>query len=86
MAYKVFYTSKAEKQLTKLSQTDIPKVIQKIGKLNVPFPVNLDIRKMVNTPNFYRLRAGKVRVIFEILDTSKEIWIRKIKYRGSVYE
>ncbi|OGY49294.1 MAG: hypothetical protein A3D39_00500 [Candidatus Buchananbacteria bacterium RIFCSPHIGHO2_02_FULL_39_17] len=86
MSYEIFFTTKAEKQLTRLAHTDVKKVIQKVGTLTVPLPQNLDIRKMVNTPNFYRLRIGKVRVLFEVDDKTQEIWIRKIKYRGAVYK
>lgn len=85
MAYQVFFTTKAEKQLTKLAHSDAKKVIKKIEALTIPLPQNLDIRKMVNTPQFYRLRQGKVRVLFEVDDKKQEIWIRKIKYRGSIY-
>ena len=40
---------------------------------------------MSGTPGFYRLRSGSVRAIFEILEKQKEIWVRKIDYRGSIY-
>lgn len=86
MAYKTYYTQKADKQLSKLTASDINKVIQKIGKLTIPFPQNLDIRKMINAPDFYRMRCGKVRILFETDKKRKEIWIRMIKYRGSAYK
>ena len=86
MAYKLLYTSKSDKQLSKLSRQDIKKVLIRLEMLTIPFPQNLDIRKMTNTPNFYRLRVGNVRVIFEIIEKKKELWIRKIKYRGGAYK
>ena len=86
MTCRVFYTSQVEKQLKKLSSTDIKRVIQKTKLLTLPLSENFDIQKMVNAANFYRLRVGKVRILFEIENKQKEIWIRAIKYRGSIYK
>ncbi|OGG28680.1 hypothetical protein A2971_03170 [Candidatus Gottesmanbacteria bacterium RIFCSPLOWO2_01_FULL_46_21] len=60
-------------------------MIHRLQQLDVPFPNNLDIKKMSGTPGFYRLRSGSVRAIFEILEKQKEIWVRKIDYRGNIY-
>lgn len=84
--YQVFFTKKSEKELDQLSSTDINRSLEKIKLLSNPFSRRLDIKKMVNTVGFYRLRIGKVRVIFEIDEKRKEVWIRKIAYRGSIYQ
>ncbi|MBM3282984.1 hypothetical protein FJY90_01895 [Candidatus Gottesmanbacteria bacterium] len=68
-----------------MANTDIPKIISRLPLLNSPFSTNLDIKKIVESTNFYRLRIGKVRIIFEILNKEKEVWIRKIGYRGGIY-
>ena len=83
--HRVFFTRKSEKDLQKLSPRDAKRVITKIQKLNFPFPANLDIKNIVGVEEFYRLRIGKIRVIFEIDKKRKEIWIRKIGYRGGIY-
>lgn len=83
--YKIFLTKKAEKNLTHLALHDAKHSIHRLQQLKVPFPNNLDIKKMTVTHGFYRLRSGSIRVIFEILDKQKEIWIRKIGYRGGMY-
>lgn len=84
--YQVFFTAKAEKELLRLSTTDKKRVLQKIQKLSSPFSHSLNIKKLINVTSFYRLRIGKVRIIFEIDHQEKEVWIRKIGYRGSIYQ
>lgn len=83
--YKVILTKKSLKNLTHLASYDAKNIIRRLQQLDVPLPHNLDIKKMSGTPNFYRLRWGNVRTIFEILEKQKEIWIRKIDYRRNIY-
>ncbi|KKU80793.1 MAG: Plasmid stabilization system [Candidatus Gottesmanbacteria bacterium GW2011_GWA1_47_8] len=83
--YKVFLTKKSKKNLAHLASYDAKNIIHRLQQLDVPFPNNLDIKKMSGTPGFYRLRSGSVRAIFEILEKQKEIWVRKIDYRGNIY-
>lgn len=76
---------KVQKELKSLSKQDARRVIQEIARLKYPLPKFLDIKKLVNFQSFYRLRVGKTRVIFEILERGTIIMIRKIGYRGNVY-
>lgn len=84
-AYKVFFTKKSEKDLTHLAAHDAKHIIRRLKQLVVPFPHNLDIKKMSGSPGFYRLRSGSVRAIFEVFEKQKEIWVRRIDYRGNIY-
>ena len=84
-AYKIFLTKKSEKNLAHLASFDAKNIIRRLQQLDVPFPNTLDIKKMSGVPGFYRLRSGSVRAIFEILEKQKEIWVRKIDYRGNIY-
>lgn len=83
--YKVVLTQKADKELSRLSSVDIKRVIEKFPLLSSPFSSNLDVKKLTGASGFYRIRIGKVRIIFEILADKKEVWVRKIGYRGGVY-
>ncbi len=83
--YEVLFTKKAEKQLSKLASKDIKLTLQKISKLTFPFPKGINIDDITGVPNFYRLRTGKVRVLFEVDRSKKEIWIRKVGYRSGFY-
>lgn len=83
--YKVFFTRRAEKELDKLAKKDAKKVVSRLQKFGYPFPANFDIRKMIETKGFYRLRVGRVRVLFEVDSERQEIWIRQVGYRGRFY-
>jgi mRNA interferase RelE/StbE len=45
-----------------------------------------DIKPMKGTINIFRLRIGKIRVIYEINYETREIFIRTIGNRGDVYK
>jgi len=84
--YKIFFTSKSEKELYRLASTDIKRILEILPKLtSIPFTQNLDIKKLTNIEGFYRLGLGKLRILFEIDKKKSEIWIRKVGYRGGVY-
>jgi mRNA interferase RelE/StbE len=49
--------------------------------------VNIDIRKLKgNWEGYYRLRKGKLRIIFEVNKDDKIIYVERIDFRGEVYE
>ncbi|MEK7565480.1 MAG: type II toxin-antitoxin system RelE/ParE family toxin [Patescibacteria group bacterium] len=84
--FRHFFTKSSQKELDHLTPSEAERVFEKIKTLNsFPFLTNLDIKKMRDLENFYRLRVGKIRVIFEIDQREKIIVIRKIGYRGNVY-
>ena len=84
--YKLFFFPQARKQLKKLHPNDKKRVLAKI-ELLVENPRNqsLDIKKLANTKNSFRLRTGDLRAIFEIEIKAKIIYIWDINYRGSIY-
>ena len=75
-----------KKEINKLARVDSSKLIVKLLNLVYPFPSNFDIDKIGGVDHFYRLRVGRVRAIFEVDFSRKEIWVRKVGYRGSVYK
>ncbi|OIO13845.1 hypothetical protein COV53_00125 [Candidatus Gottesmanbacteria bacterium CG11_big_fil_rev_8_21_14_0_20_37_11] len=83
--YNVLFTKKSLKGLDKLASTDIKRILLTLKSFTYPFPLKYNIRKMVGTIGFYRLRVGNIRIPFELDHDRKEIWIRKIAYRGSIY-
>ena len=65
MKYKVFLERKAQKQLENLDSS-IGKIIrERIQKLKRGFSPELDIKKLKGYKNYYRLRVGEYRVLFE---------------------
>jgi len=82
--YNIYLEAEAEKDLRKLPSFLFSSVIAKIKELsNNPRPGNC--RKLKSTENFWRLRIGDYRVIYEIIDSSKRINIYKIRHRKDVY-
>lgn len=52
----------------------------------IPFQ-ELDIKKLKgNWQGFFRMRVGKVRVIFTISENQNELLIYEIDFRGDVYK
>lgn len=83
--YKILFTKNAKKELDRLIKKESLSLLNKINLLDLPFPSNLDIKKLAGTKYSFRLRIDKIRVIFEVDKNQKEIWIRKIGYRKDVY-
>lgn len=50
--------------------------------------LNLDIKKLRGQDKnieLYRLRVGEIRIIFQIIEKKKIIWVKLADYRGRVY-
>lgn len=84
--YEVYFTKRSKKELNKIAKLDRKNLLIKIAKLTFPFPINFDIDRISGVDDFYRLRSGNIRMIIEVDQKKKQIWIRKIKYRGSIYK
>ncbi len=49
--------------------------------------VNLNLKKLTGDwAGYFRLRKGKLRVIFEINKIEKNLFIEKVDFRGDVYK
>lgn len=83
--YKRFYSLASKKDIDKLERKERIQVILKIKELVFPFSSSLNIKKMRGSGNFYRIKTGKLRIIFQINHNVKGFIIRKIGYRKDVY-
>lgn len=82
----ILYHPRSIKFLKKISKRQAKKVIDTVEKLtSFSSTPNLDIKKLINTESCYRLRIGNIRVIFEIDDKEKSIYIHEIDFRGNIY-
>ncbi|NOL49201.1 type II toxin-antitoxin system RelE family toxin [Pelistega europaea] len=81
---KVTWSIKAYKQLSKID-TRYRKAIEDSVKELKNFPhVNVDLKKLVDRDNQYRIRVGRYRVIFEVMDgVPKIIEITAVLVRDS---
>ena len=83
--YEVLLERNAEKDLRKLPKNVFKQIITKIKLLaNIPRPKGT--KKLMDYNNFWRIRVGSYRVIYEIIDSSEIIRIYKIKHRKDVYK
>ena len=88
------FRKNAIKFLEKANLEDVEKIQEKISQLLafveeqaiIPF-TELDIKKMKGDwEGFYRLRIGKIRIVFTVNTQSGEVEIFTIGTRGDVYK
>ncbi|MBU4210451.1 type II toxin-antitoxin system RelE/ParE family toxin [Patescibacteria group bacterium] len=86
MKYEVKFSDEGCKKLKKLSRSDTERVLLKLNVLE-DFSMKVgNIKKMRSTiGDVYRLRVGKLRVIFEVDERNKKIWVLSAGYRGGIY-
>lgn len=82
--YKRFFTKLAEKDLDKLDAKLGSRILEKIAELTAN-PKPNSCKKLKNT-NYYRVRVGDYRVVYEIDDKDKSVTIYKIRHRKDVYK
>jgi len=84
--YQVFLERKAANQLEKLSEETLERIIDALQVLrDEGFSPRLDVKKLRGYKNHYRLRVGKLRILFE-MRPEKTIVVyailpRKVAYR-----
>lgn len=84
--YKLLIKKEAKKTLKNLIRIDRHRITEKIILLGInPNSASLDIKPLAGS-NYYRLRVGKWRIIFDRDDDIKIIAIEKIKPRGDAYK
>ena len=86
MNYELFYHPRSLKFLSKIDRKISLDLVEKIDNLIIiPWKIKQDIKKLSTAKNSYRLRVGKIRVVFEINHQNKIIYILDIDYRGNIY-
>ena len=83
-SYKIEFSNSIEKDFNKLDRTTSKRIWSKIDEL-ANKPLSHNSTKLTNT-EFYRMRIGDYRVIYEIDETLKLVTILKVKHRKDVYK
>ncbi len=84
MPYKILIEKKAEKDLEKIPKEIQRKIISKILELkNSP---RLNAGKISGSNNYYRIRIGDYRAVYEIKNKKREIILFIIRHRKEVYK
>lgn len=85
--YEIEYSKKVMKFLDKLDEKIYQRIRLKLLLLQKnPFDTSLDVKKMKNLENTYRLRIGKIRILYKIYKDKILIFVFNIGYRGNVYK
>jgi len=88
MKWRIDYSRDAEKFIEKQNirievREELKKFLMKMKGENV----NIDIKKLSGEwEGYYRLRKGKLRIIFEPNKTDKVLFVERIDFRGDVYK
>jgi len=84
--YQLLYHPRTEKFLHKIPKNNLTKIISSLERLaQNPNTGNLNTKKLLTTQNCYRLRVGNIRVIYELDNARKTIYIHDIDFRGNIY-
>jgi len=88
MAYKIKISKKALKKWKKLEKPKRDKIKDIIFSLSkVPYPYkSFDVKKLKGIQNAYRIRVGKIRILYKVFEHEKMVYIYDIDYRGKVYK
>lgn len=88
MKWRLDYSRDAEKFIEKQNirvevREELKRFLIKIKGGNV----NIDLKKLVGDwEGYYRLRKGRLRIIFEVNKNEKAIFVERIDFRGDVYK
>ncbi|MCK4339338.1 MAG: type II toxin-antitoxin system RelE/ParE family toxin [Candidatus Cloacimonetes bacterium] len=85
--YEIEYSKKVMKFLDKLDEKIYQRIRLKLLLLQKnPFDTTLNVKKMKNLENTYRLRIGKIRILYKIYKDKILIFVFNMKYRGNIYK
>ncbi len=81
--YSIFFKVSVEKDLRKVPQEEIKKILQKIDSLKAnPRPSGSE--KLTGQER-YRIRQGRYRILYSVEDNELTISVVKISHRKDVY-
>lgn len=94
MILEVHYLKKADKFFTKNSNTlskekSTQLIVKSIKKILLKEDINIDVKQLKgNFKNYYRVRVGKIRILFELENNEVKIVaiVNDIDFRGDVYK
>lgn len=85
-AFNILYHPRSLKFLKKIPKKEATNVLEKLEQLaDKPNTQGLDVKKLATTQKIYRLRIGKIRVVYEVDNSNRTIYIQDIDFRGNVY-
>ena len=83
-SYKIYFRKSAAKELGKLPNPIVQKVIKRIEALAID-PRPLGCEKLTGQ-EFYRVRQGNYRIIYSVQDDELTVWVVKVSHRKDIYK
>jgi mRNA interferase RelE/StbE len=81
--YKIEIKRSAVKEIKKLPVKELKRVLKAIGNLaDNPHPIGAI---KLSSQDFYRIRIGKYRILYEIMDDVLKIIIVKVGHRKDIF-
>jgi mRNA interferase RelE/StbE len=85
--YKVIFSGEAERALKNLEKTTIRRIFIALQQLSEKPFENPQTKKMKGKEgNYYRLRVGNYRIIYEIKNNELIIYVVRLGPRGDIYK
>ena len=85
MSYNLQFSSNFDRKLRKIHPQDAKRVFKEIEELQTnPFPRSKKVKRLIGT-KAWRLRVGKVRIIYFVNEEEKTIYIEDVAYRKDIY-
>ncbi len=82
--YRIEFSQSAERDIRKIGSTLVESILAKVEALSVN-PLPRQSLKLSGGETTYRLRVGDYRVIYEVNNKDKTVFIRYIRHRKEVY-
>ena len=83
--FEIQFKSSAGKEFRDLPQDIKKRVITKIDLLSSN-PLPKDVKKLKGKNDYYRLRVGVFRIVYELHQSEKMILITRIRHRHDAYK
>jgi mRNA interferase RelE/StbE len=81
--YEVYFKESVEKDFRDIPKKDLKRILQRIKSLAAePRPSGCE--KLTGRER-YRLRQGRYRIVYSIMDKNLTVWIVKIGHRKDIY-
>lgn len=84
-SYKVRVTKEGEKRFRKLDRSVNVRILPKIKELANYKKLNNIKELKGELKGYLRYRVGNIRIVFEVDEHTKTVWVVDFGFRGSVY-
>ncbi len=81
--YRIFFKRSVEKDFSGIPKKDVRKILNRIKTLKEdPRPPGCE--KLTGQER-YRLRQGRYRIVYSVLDDELSVWVVKVGHRKDIY-